>query len=61
MRLLAVVARLDVPAAAEQDAVAGVEGIVEILAVQLRQHERDATCKRDRALVANAGVVPEVL
>src|SRR5207247_7981263 len=30
VRLLAVTARLDVPAAAEQDAAAGVEGIVEI-------------------------------
>jgi uncharacterized protein YgbK (DUF1537 family) len=61
MRLLAVAARLDVPAAAEKDAVAGVEGIAEILPVQLREHERDATCERDRALVAHAGVVPEVL
>jgi Fe-S oxidoreductase len=60
-RRLPVTARVDVAAAAEEDAVAGVEGIVEILAVQLRQHERDATCKRDRALVAHAGVVPEVL
>ena len=53
-RLLSVEARLDVPAAAESDPVAGVEGIVEEGAVHARQDERDAAGERERTLEPDA-------
>ena len=60
-RLLAVVAGLDVPAAAERDPGARIEGIVEEGAVHPRQDEGDAARERERTLEADATVVAEVV
>ena len=59
-RRLAVEARVDVPAAAEQDPVAGVERVFEV-AADARQHHPDAAGERQRLLEADAAVVAEVV
>ncbi len=58
--LLAVAARVDVAAAAEEDPVADVERVLQV-AVDPRKREADAAGERERPLEADAGVVAEVV
>jgi hypothetical protein len=57
-RLLAVAARVDVAAAAEEDPVARVERVLE---VDPGEREPHAACEGDRPLEAHAGVVAEIV
>ena len=59
-RILPVATRVDVSSAAEEDPVAGVQRIVEVT-VDARQGEPDAAGERQRPLVADSGVVAEVV
>ena len=59
-RLLPVAARVDVAPAAEEDAVADVERILQV-AVHPRERKPDAAHERQRPLEADPGVVAEVV
>ena len=59
-RLLPVARGVDVAAAAEEDPVAGVQRVLEV-PVDAREREADAAGERDRPLVADPGVVAEVV
>ena len=59
-RILPVATRVDVSSAAEEDPVADVQRIVEVT-VDARQREPDAARERQRPLMADSGVVAEVV
>ena len=60
VRLLSVPLRLDVAAAAEEDAVANLEHLIQVSVPDAGERQRQPACQGDRSLEADACVVREV-